>query len=163
VQVSSAGVPADPNGQAISTSVSLEDTPAVASNGTNSLVVWVDGRNYPPTAQIIFGARLTGDGLIADPNGFAITTNHGVVTVLNPVVACNGSDYLVAWEDYRNALDPNLQGDIFGARVSSGGVVLDTNGIPISVAFGYQTAPAIASIGRTIETIRCWRTFMGRA
>src|SRR5437016_6613123 len=48
MQVSSAGVPADPNGQAISTTVNLEDTPAIASNGTNSLVVWVDGRSYPP-------------------------------------------------------------------------------------------------------------------
>jgi len=147
VQVSGAGIATDLIGEAISTSVNLEDTPAVASNGTNSLVVWVDSRNYPPTAQVIFGARVTSDGLITDPNGFAITTNHGVVTVLNPAVACNGSDYLVAWEDYRNALDPNQQVDIFGARVSNGGVVLDTNGIPISVASGSQISPAIASIG----------------
>ena len=140
VQVSSAGVPADPNGQAISTSVSLEDTPAVASNGTNSLVVWVDGRNYP--TPIIFGARVMSDGVIADPNGFLISTS-----VLNPAVACNGTDYLVAWTDYRNDGDPNLQTDIFGTRVTSGGIVLDTNGIPISVASGSQISPSIASTG----------------
>jgi hypothetical protein len=58
-----------------------------------------------------------------------------------PRLPLDGTNYLVAWEDYRTG------SDIYGARVSQSGVVLDTNGIAISTAISGQAFPSIAFDG----------------
>jgi hypothetical protein len=52
-----------------------------------------------------------------------------------PRIAFDGNNYLVVWNDSRNATGPLWDElDIYGARVTKQGVVLDLMGIPISTA-----------------------------
>jgi hypothetical protein len=114
-------------------------TPAVASLGTNYLVVWQDYRNSTEDADM-YGARVTGSGLLLDTNGLAISTR--AYSQFHPSVAADGTNYLVVWEDH------DLGGnDICGARVTLDGVVLDTNAIAICHAANAQINPAVAAVG----------------
>jgi hypothetical protein len=118
-----------------------QQNPAVASNGTNLLVVWEDERIPGPNGPSIYGARVTGAGVVADPNGIAMSPTGASF----PTVAPNGTGYLVVWSDGRNLATSGL--DIFGARVTSAGQVLDAGGIPICTAAGDQFSPAATANG----------------
>jgi hypothetical protein len=59
-----------------------------------------------------------------------------------PDVAWNGESLLVVWEDFRGGAR-----DVFGARISPAGQVLDTGGIPISQALNDQSTPRVAALG----------------
>ena len=138
-RVGADGTVMDTNGIAICTAPNTQYTPAIAANGSDFLVVWQDFRNLA-TAPDIYGA-LVRDGVVQETNGFPISVAH--FGQLNPVVAANGHEYVVAWQDFRSANGS----DIYGTRVSSDGMVLDTNGIPINVSTNAQSNPSIASLG----------------
>jgi hypothetical protein len=59
-----------------------------------------------------------------------------------PAVAFDGTNYLVVWQDGRGTYY-----DIYGARVSRAGVVLDPGGFAISTATREQRMPAVAFDG----------------
>ena len=59
-----------------------------------------------------------------------------------PAVAANGNGYFVVCADKRTY--STTEYDIYGARVSSTGEVLDPGGIPICTDPGRQTSPRIA-------------------
>jgi hypothetical protein len=133
-RVSGDGTVLDPAGIAISTGADDSTSLAVWSNGTDFLVAW--------RASGIKGARVSAAGNVLDPAGIAIS-GTAAGNPKAPAVTWNGTDFLVVWEDSR--LDQNyLVSDIFGARVSPAGAVLDPAGIPISTAANNQTAPALA-------------------
>jgi hypothetical protein len=119
------------------------DLPAAASKGSEFLVVWTDYRNGSESGDI-YGALLTRTGKVLNPNGRAISTADGLQ--YEPSVAVNGNQYFVAWSDQRNGTEAQ---DIYGSRLNSEGVVLDTNGIAVSTADNCQGAPAVASDGTT--------------
>jgi len=141
-RVTSAGAVEKTNGFLISAMVNAESTPAVAFDGTNYLVVWTDSRDYITNGSDIFGARINDSGAVADPNGVAISRGPG--SRFDPAVAANSTGFLVIWKDYRYG-SSDTRGDIFGARVTRAGVVLDTNGIAISTDPMIQDAPAVAA------------------
>lgn len=58
----------------------------------------------------------------------------------------------MAWTDARNGLN-----DVYGARVSSAGVLLDATGVPISNDGNIQQVPAIACNGA--ECLVAWEDF----
>ena len=72
-----------------------------------------------------------------------------------PASAFDGTNYLVVWGDGRNGSD----WDIYGARVSGSGTVLDPSSIAISTATNTQTAPALAFDGTTYLTV--WKDGRG--
>jgi len=111
--------------------------PAAASDGTNSLVVWRDGRSGPTD---IYGVRFTPDGAVLDPAGIVISNAANGQT--SPAVASDGADYLVAWADQRGDTS-----DIYVSRVTSEGLVLDPAGIPVALAAGFQGEPAVTFDG----------------
>jgi hypothetical protein len=106
--------------------------PAAASNGTNSLVIWSDGRSGPTD---IYGARFAPDGTVLDPAGIVISTAANGQT--SPAVASDGANYLVAWADQRGG-----EQDIYGARVTPQGSVLDT--FAVTTMQGDEFDPALA-------------------
>jgi hypothetical protein len=139
-RVTPAGAVLDPAGLSVSSAVGCQELPAVAFDGENYLAVWQDTRSGVSTD--IYGARVTQAGAILDPAGLPITT--AAAGQSSPAVAFDGENYLVLWEDFRNNPDTS---DIFGARVSPAGVVLDTAGIAISTAARVQQHPAVAFDG----------------
>ncbi|QSQ27043.1 hypothetical protein JY651_19925 [Pyxidicoccus parkwayensis] len=138
-RVSSSGAVLDASGLAVSTDARTQLVPAVASNGTDYLVVWQDARNE--TAGDIFGARVTSAGAVMETSGFAISTAARAQGT--PAVASNGTDYLVVWQDARS----ETSGDIYGARVTSAGTVVDGSGLAISTYAAGQTYPSVAFNG----------------
>ncbi|UCF81431.1 MAG: hypothetical protein JSV08_03215, partial [Acidobacteriota bacterium] len=110
---------------------------SVASNGTDYFAVWAEPRSSG--TGNIYGARVTSAGTILDPLGIPVSTAAN--DQLYPSAASNGTDYFVAWEDFRSGVDD----DIYGARVTSAGTVLDPAGIAVSTAVNDQVATSVAS------------------
>jgi len=112
-------------------------SPAAAFDGANYLVVWQD---YRTGSNDIRGARVTSDGAMLDSAGFVVSQAPRGQCV--PVVGFGGASFLVVWEDYGSG-----SGDIYGARVTPQGAVLDTQGIFISHALNDAPRPAVAFDG----------------
>jgi hypothetical protein len=136
--VSQSGEVLDTLGIPISTETLGQSYPSIASDGTNYLVVWHDYRS--DFAYDIYGARVTSSGEVLDTAGIPISTAANWQS--SPTIAFDGLNYLVVWQD-----DRSLDRDIYGARVTFSGEVLDTSGIPISKAASYQSSPSIVSDG----------------
>ena len=135
-RVTGAGVVLDNTGFRVSSTRS--SAPAVAWNGSNFLVVW-------ESSSDIRGARVSSGGVVLDPSGFDVSTAaNGQV---EPRVSSDGANFLVVWGDFRTALTTGTASDVYGARVSGTGTVLEPNGIPISAGFGHQTSPSVAFNG----------------
>jgi hypothetical protein len=138
-RVTPGGTVLDPDGIAICTAQNYQFSPAIAFDGTNFLVTWEDDRG--DTTGDIYGARVTPGGQVLDPSGIAISDAPG--RQRSPAVSFAGGNYLVVWEDYRSGAN----WDIYGTRVSPGGVVLNTDGIAISTVSNQQERPAIGFDG----------------
>jgi hypothetical protein len=122
-RVSSSGEVMDTLGIAIMRLSAEQYLPDVASNGSNFLVVWTDDR----LTTDIYGHRINSSGEVVGDIAVPVSTSAGMQTA--PSVATDGTTYFCVWEDYRNGND----GDIYGARVSSSGLVLDNSGLLVSI------------------------------
>ena len=128
----------DPDGFVISTTAGSQERPAVARNDTRWLVAWQDKRSG--SFYDIYGSRVTAGAAVYEPTGLLISAAYG--NQVRPAVSSDGDNYIVVWEDGRNALD-----DIFCARVDRGGVVLDSAGIAVSTAGYVQEHPDVVFDG----------------
>lgn len=82
---------------------------------------------------------------LIEPNRDHPISAHGAPGRI-PAIAGNGSDYLVVWEDNRSQ---SLTGkDIYAARVTATGEILDPEGIVICRAVNDQADPAVAANDR---------------
>ncbi len=122
----------------ISTYPGDQQNPAVAFDGTNYLVVFQDHR--AGQYMNIYAARVRADGTVLDPAGLPVATQ--IDHQARPAVAFDGTKFFAVWADHRNG-----KWDVYGAHVGTDGVVQEADGIPISVAAGHQTEPAIAFDG----------------
>jgi hypothetical protein len=134
-RVSPAGAVLDPGGILVSGASGVQEFPAVASDGANCLVTWQDAR--PGGYYDIYGARITPQGSVLDPGGIAIST--AAFSQSSPAIAFDGTNYLVAWQDYRTT-----DFDIYAGRVTPAGAVLDPDGLPIATSAIYQRYPSLA-------------------
>ena len=124
------GAVLDPDGIPITTGYAV--APSVAFDGTNYLVVWV-GLDINDR-QIIHGKRISQNGTLLDESPIQVSTEQAGA----PSVAFDGANYVVAWENYRL----KTPSDIYGARVSPDGTVLDGEAVPIATSPTHETAPA---------------------
>ncbi|MFZ5468932.1 MAG: putative Ig domain-containing protein [Myxococcota bacterium] len=151
-RVTPAGVVLDQLGIGVATTQRDEETPAVAFDGTNYLVVWWDD-----LLEEIWGARVSKDGVVLDANGGFLIASFAN-DQMNPAVAFDGQNFFVVWEDERNG---TLNEDIYGARVSSAGVVLDPSGLAISTEVDAQYNPAVAFDGTNYWVVWADERFSG--
>jgi len=138
-RVTPAGVVLDPSGIPISTAADWQETPSIAFDGANFLVVWEDYRNG--SDYDIYGARVTPQGTVLDTGGFVISDAADMQGA--PALGFDGANFLVVWKDRRSG---NAD-DIYGARVTPAGVVLDSSGIPISMGSGERDNPSLGFDG----------------
>jgi hypothetical protein len=129
----------EPDGIAISRSANAQNRPAVAFDGTNYFVVWVDHRHGDPA---VYGGRVSPAGTVLDGAGIRIASTAAEIDE-EPAVAFDGTNFLVVWKDVRT----DAYGDIHAARVSRAGALLDPDGIAVAVAEFIQRWPALAFDG----------------
>jgi len=120
--------------------ISAGSSPALSFDGMNYLVVWEKAIGWPENYDI-FCTRVTQAGVILDTTGIAVCTDTCYQRY--PAVSFDGMNYLIVWEDERNSPFP----DIYGARVSPSGLVLDTLGIPVSTTDSSQRYPSVVFEG----------------
>jgi hypothetical protein len=102
--------------------------PAVAFDGTNFLVVWGDTASSTSGNMAIYGRRVSTSGALLDgpPGAGALQLSAGAQTnLLNPVVAFNGVEYLVAWQGATG---------VKGARLTPAGVTTSGAGYEIQIS-----------------------------
>jgi MYXO-CTERM domain-containing protein len=150
-RVDATGTVLDPDGIAICTAVNNQARPRVAFDGTNYLVVWQDGRTA--TDWNIYATRVTPAGVVVDAGGIAVTTHSGDQT--DPALAFDGTNYTIVWSDAGQAANV----DIYGARVSKAGTVIDSTAVAFSEAPGDQLLPRIAFDGTNYLVV--WESFLG--
>lgn len=143
------GVVLDPAAFVISSAGSNQEYPTLTFDGANFMAAWEDDRNGSTNADI-YGARVTHAGVVLDPNGLVISSapNHQYY----PRVSSDGTNSLVVWQDWRKGADSS---DIYGARVTPSGTVLDPSGFVISGAAGRQCVPA--SIFDGVDFLVVWQ------
>jgi len=151
VRIDTTGLVLDTTAILISNGVYYDRHPAVAFDGTNYFVVWYYGTHE--TTFDIYGVRIDTTGVLLDT--ILIPIAAGSYRQWNPSIAFDGSNYLVVWEDRRNGY---ACADIYGARVTQDGVVLDTMGIPLCIATSAQYSPEIEFDGQNYCVIwEDWR------
>ncbi len=110
-------------------------TVGVAHGGGQWLVAWTS-RPYPNNDNSrVYGVRIDASGTVLDPEPFPILSIANAFGVVAPAVAYDGTDWLAAWVDTRvwsfTRLG-NTPADIYAARVSTAGQVLDPDGFSVA-------------------------------
>ena len=100
--------------------------PSVAYGDGKYLVVWHSGVSGLGEGSHIYACRLDETGRVLDPRPFVVC--KAPQWQERPRVAWGKGSWLVVWGDLRNGKDY----DVYGARVSADGKVLDLDGILIA-------------------------------
>src|SRR3990172_4834111 len=140
-RVSAGGEVLDPQGIPISTAPSDQIRPRIIWNGANFFVVWQDKRGDQDWE--VYGTRLTSGGKVLDPGGIPISTGKDDRATLS--MTWNGKEFFLVWETRHPAPSKS---DIYGARITSEGKVLDPGGIPIVRAPDEQYYAGVSWDGR---------------
>jgi hypothetical protein len=121
-RVTPSGTVLDPGGVQITTvGRPMVRMPGIAFDGANYLVAWRTHSNE------IYATRVSQSVMnLDDPAGFQITSIGGAYY---PAVAFDGTNYLIVWHDSRNVGTSGW--DVYGARVTPQGNVLDSGGFVI--------------------------------
>ncbi|HUT36046.1 MAG TPA: hypothetical protein VNE39_21340 [Planctomycetota bacterium] len=118
----------------------VQATPAVAFGRRVYLIVWSDGSRMlgKETADIYCARVEPGTGKSLDPRGIVVCKAENLQS--RPAVAFDGANFLIAWEDLRSGTDH----DVYAARVTEDGKVLDPDGFPVIKRPNNQAWPAVA-------------------
>jgi hypothetical protein len=137
------GSPLDGSDFAISTAAAGQTMPGVAGSTAGFLVSWNDFRNQATSHTDIYGARVSGAGVVQDPAGIPICNFAGTQNLKgHGAVGADATGFLVAWsEDYDQ---PASTRNVWGARVSSAGAVSPANGRLLCNAAQDQAWPVVA-------------------
>ena len=134
----------DSTGFAISLSANYQNSPCVAANGSNYVVVWENYSTNLWWQADIYGALVDNHEPISN---FVVSDTPGLQAF--PKLAPGGINYLALWEDGRSGTST----DIYGCRIDTMGVILDSLGIPISTANNSQYYPSAAFDGINYFTV----------
>jgi hypothetical protein len=147
-RLSAAGELLDPVAFTVSSAPDLKWSPSVSNGSSPYLVTWQDWRNFRHTLEDVYGARVSSEGTVLDPNGIAIGVSPD--GEFSPTANWNGTNWMVAWE---NVSYPTLVTEVHLVRVAPDGTVLDdppkvpaTSPYPMEVAGSTSGPGAVAVI-----------------
>ncbi|HVS18898.1 MAG TPA: hypothetical protein VMT18_09890, partial [Planctomycetota bacterium] len=118
--------------------------PDAAASPSTGLVAWGGGD--------VMLQRVAADGSLLGPT---FVGSAAPETQAEVAAGWNGAEFVVAWEDRREAeafFDDRH--DVYAARVSEGGVVLDPAGVPVANSPDEEQMPAVA--GRDGTALVAW-------
>ena len=118
--------------------------PAAAFGKDVYLVVWRAGRNEKAD---ILAARVSPDGKVLDAEPITVSSAEDLQE--QPAVAFGGGNFLVVWSDLRGGKDY----DLYGARVSVSGKVLDPDGIALCAEPTNQCKGAVTFDGKAFVAV----------
>jgi MYXO-CTERM domain-containing protein len=110
-----------------------------AGSRSDWLVIWDDLAG--PTSESIRGTRVSPTGSILDPQGIKVSSS--AYDVVSPLLASDGTNWLAVWGE-RHA---DTDWDVYGARVSADGALLDPEPKLIAGGERNQTALKVAFDG----------------
>ena len=87
-------------------------------------VIWEDMRGAGGTAPDVYCARVSPSGVVAEPSGLRVCAAEGPQS--GPALAWGSDRLLGVWQDNRTS---SFVPGVYGARVTSGGLLLDTASI----------------------------------
>lgn len=149
------GTRVSPSGQALDgDGIPLTGTvtggPALAALRDQFLIVWAKGPN-------VYARRMRSSGELLDARPITVSANATHPdpnnVYLNLTAASDGLNFWVAWIDYRHAPvgTPEYQmqtyQDVYAARITSSGQVLDRRGIRVCGRGGMQDGPRLSPRG----------------
>lgn len=114
----------------------------IAFGGTNFMVIWYDWR--PNSDQLIgscYGTRVTAQGAVLDKPAFKIAER--VRGEIFPNIVFDGTDFVAVWSTDSFAANKFRLSDVYATRITTAGLVLDRQAIPVSTAFEHQFGPSI--------------------
>lgn len=120
---------------------------AMASSGQETLVTVAGGQS-----NSVYSARVSKAGTVLDTPPIKVT--DAVFETWNPAAAWDGKQYVVAWQDYRTTY--YVDADIYAARVTQSGTVLDPGGAPIATGSSNQIMPRVIGMGDGVTTLIAW-------
>lgn len=122
----------------------VKGKPGISYDGDNFFCVWKKGND-------IYGARITTGGTSLDPGGISISVGRNESTY-PPSVCYDGANHFVVWTANRSGV-----AEIYAARVTKQGQVLDPEGIQITEGAAPKIRmPGIAFDGANFLVV--WRT-----
>jgi hypothetical protein len=111
--------------------------PSVASDGTGFLVAWRLIDTELGDGADVYATRVSSQGDVLDDSPIAVSTAPRTQWGIDS--AWTGDSYLLTWEDTRTEDEVHADeyskhdgSDIYGARVTTGGDVLDPDGVPLA-------------------------------
>lgn len=114
---------------------------SVASSGDEALITWVYGASSNLTRRVQ-ARRIASDGTFLDANPVPLCSAVNAEQ-FNPSATWNGVDYLVAWQDLRAASSMiDARSDLYVARVTPQGALLDPLGVGVEVSSVSEASPA---------------------
>ncbi|WP_437910130.1 hypothetical protein WME95_20685 [Sorangium sp. So ce327] len=130
-------------GSALVTASGRKALPTVFCGAAGCLAAWEDGRFGNGSFAgdddgEVFGTRIA-DGAALDAGGLHLSRAASEQSM--PAIAYRDGHYFVVWQDYREG----TRTDLYGARVSEAGTVLDPAGILINSAPYDQREPRLAA------------------
>jgi hypothetical protein len=139
-RITTDGTVLDPVGFPVDTTPTSKSSPATAFGDSVYLAAWADYRDA--TGADIYCARIGMDGSVLDPDGIVVCDE--TLDQDYSDISFDGQNFLVAWHDNRS----NMRGNIYAARVSPAGVVLDPDGFAVAVSDSFDdAAPAVCFSG----------------
>jgi len=146
----SAGAPLGSNFKVNYTGTAEMQAPAIALDGSGNFVIaWVDYRNSYYVD--IYAQKYNSSGVPLDSN-FKVNDDAGDAVQWYPAIASDAlGNFIIAWQDYRNATYP-INPDIYAQRYNSSGSPVGSNFLvpnPLYASFAQQY-PAVATSGAKI-------------
>jgi len=140
----------DPVGFPVDTTPTGKSYTAAAFGDSVYLAAWADYRDA--TGADIYCARIGMDGSVLDPGGIVVCDE--TLDQDYPDISFDGQNFLVAWHDNRS----DMRGNIYAARVSPAGAVLDPDGFAVAVSDSFDDAAPAACFTGTDHLV-VWRGY----